>query len=669
MVSGEQKDGGHGALDASAESPALADLSRRDCIPRTLELLLFIIVLVPYAFFVHPVTCANQYSRIALARAIVEEGRLSIDSYHEPTSDKILFRGHYYTDKAIGSSLLAVPAHAVLKGLFGYYSDVWTRYAIVLTALAVPSAIASVLLMRILVALRPELSVSGALVLVLLYSLGTPALPFSTLYYSHQQTAALMIASFYCLIRVQEGLRVIPLMLLAGFLASLAAITEHPAKMALVALAIYAAIAVEKKARWMWFAVGAVAPLIVEVVYNVSVLGSPFAVSYLHHVTYGQMHQHGLIGLGLPTWTAFYGITVSPYRGLFYLCPFLLFSLPGFYWMWRAAHRSEAMTCAVIFAVFFLTNVTLGAWEGVASIGPRFAVPALPFLIVPLCFAYDRFRPVIWGLGAVGILFMLIATVVDPRATPEVLNPIWNFYLPLLAKKALTRTLLWSLGLSTAWATGILAVILAAAIVAMQRALKRRFVPAPNSHMSLRPAIAAGVAFGFLAAVFAAHRFESPEASHRERGEAFYWASTSRSFNLLREAEREFLLAKSLRHPAGTETPQANDGILHLRLGEIYLRLAERTTDEKHRTLRFEYATMAVDELSVAARLFPDEPGLPRIILSQIYAYLGLAYGYRADYTNAADYLTRALRLNTENVLARRALESLRGTPSQPSEQ
>ena len=60
----------------------------------------------------------NGNSRLDLTRAIVEQGSFQIDRYfaqHDwTTEDTALFDGHYYSDKAIGSSLLAVPFYFLI---------------------------------------------------------------------------------------------------------------------------------------------------------------------------------------------------------------------------------------------------------------------------------------------------------------------------------------------------------------------------------------------------------------------------------------------------------------------------------------------------------------------------------------------------------------------------
>src|SRR5512140_325628 len=63
----------------------------------------------------------NGNSRLDAVKAVVERGTFEIDAYHlQPdwyTMDKSLYEGHYYTDKAIGSSLLGLPVYFALYKL------------------------------------------------------------------------------------------------------------------------------------------------------------------------------------------------------------------------------------------------------------------------------------------------------------------------------------------------------------------------------------------------------------------------------------------------------------------------------------------------------------------------------------------------------------------------
>ena len=74
-------------------------------------LLVFLLLAITYSYFYHDPGW-NGNSRLGLTFAVVEEGHLTIDSFHNQvntfTRDKAIYNDHYYTTKAIGSSLTAV---------------------------------------------------------------------------------------------------------------------------------------------------------------------------------------------------------------------------------------------------------------------------------------------------------------------------------------------------------------------------------------------------------------------------------------------------------------------------------------------------------------------------------------------------------------------------------
>ena len=78
--------------------------------------LIAVVAFVSYAYF-YEGGGWNQNSRFDLVRAILDEHTLRIDAYHENTGDKALYQGHYYSDKAPGQALLAVPAAAASRPL------------------------------------------------------------------------------------------------------------------------------------------------------------------------------------------------------------------------------------------------------------------------------------------------------------------------------------------------------------------------------------------------------------------------------------------------------------------------------------------------------------------------------------------------------------------------
>ena len=75
---------------------------------------LFLVLFISYAYF-YQAGGWNQNSRFALVRAILNEHTVRIDPYQRNTGDIAFYEGHYYSDKAPGLALAAVPVTAPVR--------------------------------------------------------------------------------------------------------------------------------------------------------------------------------------------------------------------------------------------------------------------------------------------------------------------------------------------------------------------------------------------------------------------------------------------------------------------------------------------------------------------------------------------------------------------------
>ncbi|HEX7505264.1 MAG TPA: hypothetical protein VF550_00735, partial [Polyangia bacterium] len=53
-------------------------------------------------FYIYSGGGPNQGTRLNLDRALLEQGRVTTDSYYKNSEDRAFHRGHYYCDKAPG---------------------------------------------------------------------------------------------------------------------------------------------------------------------------------------------------------------------------------------------------------------------------------------------------------------------------------------------------------------------------------------------------------------------------------------------------------------------------------------------------------------------------------------------------------------------------------------
>jgi len=439
-------------------------------LPRTAAV--FVALLLCYGYFL-PRTDDRDWvatSRAALVFALVDSGTVRIDAYHERTGDKAYYRGHYYIVGSVGPSLAAVPAYAIFRRAAALpalarrlppSSDAYRHWAlawITLVTIAVPSAALGALVFAFAAQLveRQGAAVAAALLL----GLGTVAFPYSRALYQHQPAALGAFAGFWLLWEVARGRRGAGSLWAAGALLGFAVLCEYPLVLPLTAVAAWAWRELPRRDLWR-VALGAVPPGLVSALYNLAAFDTPMPAGYAYHVVNAGAHSRGYMGMGWPTWEALWGVTFSPYRGLFFLSPILLLAIPGLVRMRRGdgpTRRLAALVAAVV-GIVILYNSAYVFWYGGASVGPRFLVPVLPFLGPPLAVAIER----LWRgrVGRVAVSALAAASVANVWAQSiagqfypggGVRNPLLEYAVPRLRAGDLAESYGTLLGLA-GWAS------------------------------------------------------------------------------------------------------------------------------------------------------------------------------------------------------------------------
>ena len=382
----------------------------------------------------------NGNSRLDLTRAIVEQGTFQIDDYvNAPewaTEDRAAFGGHVYSDKAIGSSLLAVPFYFVVvkvagvpgSSLSGTIMKHW------LTAFVQGGAFVLTGIAMYLVALRLARRRVQALVSALAVALGTMLWPYSAVFYGHVPAAGFLIAGFYVLLSSQNasGAGLIWSFSLAGLAMGAAFVTEYTSALIIAGLLLYAIFilrsrpASEMVRAGLAGAIGALLPLSMAATYNLSVYGSPFASGYAFEVEnrFQQGMSQGFMGLQLPSLTNTYHITFDPKFGLFWQSPVLLLSALGLFFAIRERRfLAEAAVSAFSIGAFIAMNGGYYLWWGGSAFGPRFLIPALPFFVVPLALLPESLTWLVGGLGTLSFAQMLIPLLGQIQPTKLAYRP------------------------------------------------------------------------------------------------------------------------------------------------------------------------------------------------------------------------------------------------------
>ncbi len=490
---------------------------------RTYAITLFVVLTMCYGYFMPRWGDWGANSRADLVYAVGDLGVLHIDAYHENTGDLACFAGrdytgdspcedgHYYTDKSIGPSLVALPFYMVFKGIAalppveriissgnlpGNFDStlspegqgvrpeaVYQGMALTFMtffAMSIPSALLGVTVF--LFAARFARKDLYAFVLALAYGLGTMALPYSMALYQHQLAAFGAFIGFFLLWRIIYENASVHWLWLVGILFSLAVITEYPIVLILGIIVVWAFIKMPKRLA-LWRMILAGIPLgLLFAAYNFVVFETPLPVGYNYSINWQEEHQEGFVSLTYPTAERLYGLTFSPVRGIFLMSPFLLLIFPGFYAMWRQRkdQRSLVIVLVMVAAAFLAYNASSIMWWGGHSVGPRYLVPMLPFIALPIIYVLNFLLSRAWGqlLTAALIaasIFVNGALTIAGQAWPpmeffpftvEQMNatfPVVDYALPLLAEGDVTRNY-GGILLNLPGLTSLLPLILAVAV-------------------------------------------------------------------------------------------------------------------------------------------------------------------------------------------------------------
>jgi hypothetical protein len=238
----------------------------------------------------------------------------------------------------------------------------------------------------------------------------TLVLPFSTVFFSHLLSAALGFLAFVLAHRERErGPRPL-LAAAAGLAAGLAVTVEYPLGLVAVALAAYFLVGTRRVQRVLAYAAGVVAGAAPILLFGIWAFRSPFQLSYEGWHEPGSKPLPGVFGITFPSLDVLLKILFFPGG----VAPVLVPAIVGAILLWRRRQRWVAgipMLVAALFLIYDSANTTP---FGGASPGPRYLIPILPFLAVPLAVAWRAFPGLTAGLAVGAALFMAGATVTSP---------------------------------------------------------------------------------------------------------------------------------------------------------------------------------------------------------------------------------------------------------------
>jgi hypothetical protein len=377
---------------------------------------------------------ANELTRWATAASLIEHRSFEIswtESLIGKNVDTARVGDALYSNKAPGTAVLAAPLYALTRIFVGPPNPSNIRTSWFVMRLLIGTLPLFLLALWFYRKKGDEFSLATVL-------FATPLFLYSLLFFSHVFVAVLVYFAF-CLL-FDAGGTTPKKCLWAGLLSGLAVTCEFSS---LFAILIFVAGLLftgkrERYRRVAFFVLGGVPFAILLLIYNNSLFGSPFSVSYAHEgfPEWAEVASQGVFGIGFPTPSNALLLLLSPARGLLFYSPILIFSVILFFTSReRTTLRHKVKAYAVV--VSFLVMCGHGAAHGGWAMGARYLILILPFLLDSLLRGeISKFsNPLRGALFAVSFLFCTIPALTFPFPPPEFSFPHNNFWRPLLVNE------------------------------------------------------------------------------------------------------------------------------------------------------------------------------------------------------------------------------------------
>jgi hypothetical protein len=413
-----------------------------------------------------PPHCPTPLSRLDMLHALAH-GHVEIDAYRANTTDVAEYEGHYYSDKAPGTVVLAWPAFAASAaalraagvGLGSKPGWLYSSWAATIGSNGVVAALGMGLL---LAWLSKHAGARPASISALAVYLGAAPLPYATMMFSHALVVGLIAISMWAGTRGQErdakseeptagrgattqnrsrGALWVSLRslwsssfwskrdLLAGFACGWALASEYTSGLIIIGIGLW--LMSQGWRRLIPFCLAAIPPVLLIPLYSWLCFRHPFILPYSLNASFPEMKQ-GLYAIKWPDAQTAFNLLFSPARGLFFWSPFLLMAGAGYWALAGKDKRLFWLTYAAPVVQIVVISGRTWDWPAGPTLGPRYLAPILPLLALPCALGVRRFPKVGMLLAAYSIAITTLATLTNASPPfPNHPDPLFDLNIPM----------------------------------------------------------------------------------------------------------------------------------------------------------------------------------------------------------------------------------------------
>ena len=335
---------------------------------------------------------------LKLAWALAEHGKIGFPCEERLPNAPPGRNGLCYSKYGLGQSLSLLPFYLIGRNLcflFSKGNPVIMGKWFADRANSLFTALTAVLVGLWAFKLFSNLEVAVALSLI--YSLATMAWPYAKFNFNQPLITLCLTGGFYALWNYKRKLSMALLSGVAfgwGFLTRISDIIVLP-----WALLLWAYLRGQNLHFWAWSTIILIA-VALTVGYNLYAFGNPMG---------------GYLGekWSTPLFVGLYGLLMSSGKSLFLFVPIAFLFPQALTRFFKSGKRLEAVICGGLLATYLVFYASFWTWHGGWSWGPRFLVPTMPFLVLPLGALWADRKFVILLVAAISLIIQFLGVTIN----------------------------------------------------------------------------------------------------------------------------------------------------------------------------------------------------------------------------------------------------------------
>lgn len=364
----------------------------------------------------------NETSRFLLTVSIVDHNTFNIDNFYNQTTDRSFYKGHYYSDKEPGLSIISTPVYFLTEILFDQlpnkenllnfdYNNFKTRkifnneivtYSnpskLFLTSQFLLTIFTSALFTVLTSCIIFKLSMSEtknfkkSLFFVFLYSIASLAFHYSLVFLNHALSTFLVTLAFYLFYLGLKRSKEIYIYL-SALISSFSLIVD--ATSIIFVFLLYGFLLYRKYGKLGQVITVTIIGVLPALLFNFVNFDNPFAFPrfYLDESVWKPLPgAKGIILEPVFILNSAWRLLIDPYKGIFFYYPYLIFS---FFTLLTRERKNPLVIFSLLLLIFnlFLSSSWWAWWHG-AVFGARAMLISFPFLFFLLIRSSVKMREI-----------------------------------------------------------------------------------------------------------------------------------------------------------------------------------------------------------------------------------------------------------------------------------